>query len=104
MVADRNFLLADAHPNSPLLSAANYVYEERARYIDAGTQRVRHDIHQRNRYKSSGKETMMTLDRLFSEEPEHQGTVLFDRPEHKAVLRGLFGEAAEQFVVQEQGR
>lgn len=30
MVTDRNFLLADAHPNSPLLSVANYAYEERA--------------------------------------------------------------------------
>jgi SAM-dependent methyltransferase len=30
MVNDRNFLLADAHPGSPLLSVANYAYEERA--------------------------------------------------------------------------
>lgn len=77
-------------------------HTRRARYIDAGTQRVRQDVLHRDRYKRSGEETMMTLDRLFSEAPEYQGAVLFHQPKHIAVLRGLFGEVAEQFIVQEQ--
>ena len=88
------------------LAASTFIdmaaHTQRAYFTDAGTRREQQDVLDHDRYKSDGEETMMTLDRLFSEAPGHQGAILFQQPKHIAVLRGLFGELAEQFVVQEQ--
>ncbi len=65
-------------------------HTQRARYKDAATGDVLPDVMPENRYNSDGRETMMTLDRLFSETPEDMATLKLFQPKHLAVARRLF--------------
>lgn len=65
-------------------------HTQRARYKDAATGDVLPDVLPENRYNPDGSETMMTLDRLFSEAPEDMDTLKLFQPKHLAVMRRLF--------------
>ncbi|HUB93888.1 MAG TPA: hypothetical protein VMB52_05285 [Verrucomicrobiae bacterium] len=65
-------------------------HTQRALYTDAATGEVRSDVTLEDRFNSDGSETMMTLDRLFSEAPEDVHTLRLHELKHRAVMRRLF--------------
>ncbi|HEV2403682.1 MAG TPA: hypothetical protein VGS08_05795 [Candidatus Saccharimonadales bacterium] len=65
-------------------------HTRRALYTDAATGEVRPDVLPENRFKPDGSETMMTLDRLFSEVPDNMGKLKLHHPNHLAVMHRLF--------------
>lgn len=65
-------------------------HTQRARYRDAATVEVRPDVMPEDRFNPDGTETMMSLDRLFSEAPEDMTTLKLFQPKHLAVMRRLF--------------
>lgn len=65
-------------------------HTQKAYYIDAATGEKRQDVTDTNRYNPDGSETMMTLDRLFSEAPTDIDTLRLHQPKHRAVIGRLF--------------
>lgn len=65
-------------------------HTQQARYKDAATGEIRPDVLPENRYNPDGSETNMTLDRLFSENPEDLDSLKLFQPKHLAVMRQLF--------------
>lgn len=65
-------------------------HTQRARYKDAATGEVRPDVMPENRFNPDGSETMMSLDRIFSEAPEDMATLKIFQPKHLAVMQRLF--------------
>lgn len=65
-------------------------HTQRARYKDASTGDVLPDVLPENRFNPDGSETMMTLDRIFSEAPEDTDTLKLYQQRHLAVMKRLF--------------
>ncbi len=60
-----------------------------ARYVDIATGHVMPDVTDEDRRRTNTKGLPLTLDRLFSEEPEHQGKLRFYRAKDLEVVRRL---------------
>lgn len=78
-------------------------HTQRAYHIRASDGQVRQDVTGKDRYingNPASGETNMTLDRLFSEDPEDRGAIRFRGAGRIAIIQGLFPEHYEQFVSQ----
>lgn len=71
-------------------------HTERARYKDVATGEVRPDVTHEDRFHSYGSETGKSLDRIFSEAPEHTATLKLYQPKHLAVMSRLFPKHYQQ--------
>lgn len=76
-------------------------HTQRARHLSADTKRVRRNVRFADRYGRNGKDLRQTSDRYFSEKPEDLNTIRFN-PAHAPVLRGIFGDLADQFIASDQ--
>jgi hypothetical protein len=65
-------------------------HTQRAQFKDAATGQICWDVLPEHRFNADGSETMMTLDRIFSDSPEDKGALKLFQPKPLAVMQRLF--------------